>query len=101
MIEFMQVYFPIIINILLIAVLIIAIIFGIKLITFMDKMNNVAESVSDKVESLNGIFKAIDFATDKVNNFTNKAVDAIISGISKIFKRKSKKIDLDEEDINL
>ena len=100
-VEFLQVYLPIIINILLIAVLIIAIIIGIKLTDLIDKINNVADSVSDKVESLNGIFKAIDFATDKVNSFTNKAVDTIVSGLSKIFKRKTKRIELDEEDIDL
>ena len=100
-IEFLQIYLPIIINILLIVVLVIAIIIGIKLTDLIDKINHVADSVSEKVDSLNGIFRAIDFATDKVNSLTNKAVDSIVSGISKLFRRKSKKIDIEKEEIDL
>ena len=92
---------PIILYILGSILLIVLIILGIKLIITMDKIQNAVDNINTKVESLNGIFKAIDFATDKVNSFTNKAVDTIVTGLSKIFKRKTKKIELDEEDIDL
>lgn len=97
-VDFLQVYLPIIINILLIVVLVIAIIIGIKFSEFMDKANHVADSVSEKVDSLNGLFRAIDFATDKVNDITTRAVEAIATGISRIFSRKSKKVK-EEEDL--
>lgn len=98
-IEFLQVYLPIIINVLLIAVLIIAIIIGLKLTEFLDKTNHIVDSVSEKVDSLNGLFRAIDFATDKVNDLTTKAVDLIASGLSKVFHRKSKKQMKEDEDL--
>ena len=97
--EFLQIYLPIIINILLIVALVVAIIIGLKISQFMDKANHVADSISDKVDSLNGIFRAIDFATDKVNDLTTRAVEAIISGASKLFHRKSK--NKKEEEIDL
>ena len=100
MVEFLQVYLPIVVNILLIVFLIVAIIIGIKVSDLIDKTNHVADSISEKLDSLNGIFKAIDFATDKVNSIANKAVDSIVSGISKIFGKKAKKakVIIDEED---
>lgn len=97
-VEFLQVFLPIIINILLVALLVVAIIIGFKTIDMMDKMNHVVDSVSNKVDSLNGVFRAIDFATDKFNELTNKMVEGIVSGVGRIFKRKNKKSKLEEEE---
>lgn len=97
-VEFLQVFLPIIINILLVALLVVAIIIGFKTIDMMDKMNHVVDSVSNKVDSLNGVFRAIDFATDKFNELTNKMVEGIVSGVGHIFKRKNKKSKLEEEE---
>ena len=96
--EFLEMLLPIIIYLLLIAVLIIAIVIGIKVVTLLNNVNHLTESISDKVDSLNGIFKAIDFATDKVSDFTTKAVDKIIGLFSKVGRRKSK-IKEEEEDL--
>ena len=76
--EFLQMFLPIIIYLLLIAVLIIAIIIGIKCVTLLNNVNHITESISDKVDSLNGLFRAIDFATDKVSEVTTKIVDTIV-----------------------
>lgn len=97
--EFLQMFLPIIIYLLLIAVLIIAIIIGIKCVTLLNNVNHLTESISDKVDSLNGLFRAIDFATDKVSEVTTKIVDTIVSGVSKVVHRKSKKIKEEEEDL--
>ncbi len=96
--EFLQMFLPIIIYLLLIAVLIIAIIIGIKCVTLLNNVNHLTESISDKVDSLNGLFRAIDFATDKVSEVTTKIVDSIVSGVSKIVHRKSKNKE-EEEDL--
>ena len=96
-VDFLQVFLPIIINVLLVVLLIIAIIIGLKTIDMMDKINQVVDSVSNKIDSLNGVFKVIDFATDKFNELTNKAVEGIVSGIGHIFKKKNKKSKLEEE----
>jgi uncharacterized protein YoxC len=92
-------FLPIIIYLLLIAVLIIAIIIGIKCVTLLNNVNHLTESISDKVDSLNGLFRAIDFATDKVSEVTTKIVDTIVSGVSKVVHRKSKKKKEEEEDL--
>ena len=97
--EFLEMFLPIIIYLLLIAVLIIAIVIGIKLVSLLDKVNHVTESISDKIDSLNGVFRAIDFATDKVNEVTTKIVDAVVGGISSLIHRKSKKNKEEEEDL--
>ena len=97
--EFLEMFLPIIIYLLLITVLIIAIIIGIKCVTLVNNLNHLTESISDKVDSLNGIFKAIDFATDKVNEITSKVVDTIVSGVSNLVHRKSKKNKEEEEDL--
>jgi uncharacterized protein YoxC len=97
--EFLQMFLPIIIYLLLIAVLIIAIIIGIKCVTLLNNVNHLTESISDKVDSLNGLFRAIDFATDKVSEVTTKIVDTIVSGVSKVVHRKSKKKIEEEEDL--
>ena len=97
--EFLQMFLPIIIYLLLIAVLIIAIIIGIKCVTLLNNVNHITESISDKVDSLNGLFRAIDFATDKVSEITTKIVDTIVSGVSKVVHRKSKKKKEEEEDL--
>lgn len=96
-VDFLQVFLPVIINVLLVILLIVVIVIGLKTIDMMDKLNHVIDSVSSKVDSLNGIFKAIDFATDKFNELTNKMVEGIVSGVGHIFKRKNKKSKLEEE----
>ena len=97
--EFLQLFLPIIIYLLLIAVLIIAIIIGIKCVTLLNNVNHLTESISDKVDSLNGLFKAIDFATDKVSEVTTRIVDSIVTGVSNVVHRKSKKKKEEEEDL--
>lgn len=89
--EFLQVFLPIVIYILLIVFLIIGIIIGIKLIGLMDNVERIVSSVGDKLESLNGIFNVIDFATDKLTLVTDKVVDALTGFISKLIHKKSKK----------
>ena len=96
--EFLEMFLPIIIYLLLITVLIIAIVIGIKCVTLINNVNHLTESISQKVDSLNGIFKAIDFATDKVNEVTMKVVDSIVSGVSTLVHRKSKKKNKEEEE---
>ena len=96
-IDFLQVFLPLVIYILLIVVLIVLIVVGFKFANFLDKINHVVDSVSDKVDSLNGIFHAIDFATDKVSDFTTAIVDKVVSTLSKLFNRK-KKIEEEDED---
>jgi hypothetical protein len=86
---------PIIIYILLVILLVIGIILGIKLIITIDKVNDIADDVMEKVESLNGIFKIASFASNKLGALSSKIVDGVVSFINKIMGLKNGK---DEDD---
>lgn len=92
MVEFLQVFLPIIIYILLIIILVIGIILGIKSIKTINKVEKVVDDVNDKVQSLNGFFNIIDFTTDKLVSVTDLVVDGVSNIIGKLFfKKKNKK----------
>ena len=97
--EFLQVFLPILIYILLIVALIVLIVIGFKVSALLDKINHVADSVSDKIDTLNKLFRVIDIATDKVNDITTKVVDTIVGGLSHIIHRKSNKKESEDEDL--
>ena len=90
MLGFLQVYLPIIIYILLIVFLSVAIVLTFKLINTLTKVDKVVDSVSDKVESLNGIFKIIDIVSDSVTGITDKVVECVMLFIKKFFHKKEK-----------
>lgn len=89
-IEFLQVFLPIIIYVLLIILLIVVIILGIKAIKIIDKAERIAESLNDKIESLNGLFSLIDFTTDKIASITDMFVNGVSGLIGKLFRGKNK-----------
>lgn|SRR5574344_1584093 len=97
-VEFLQVYLPIVIYILLIVILIVGIILVYKAIKTMDKVDKIVGSVSDKVESLNGLFNLIDFATDKVTGMTDRIVDFLSNIVTKIIHKKKNKVERKEEE---
>lgn len=68
--------------------LVVLIILGIKTITMVNKINNIAEDINTKLGSLNGFFSIIDFTTDKLATITDKFVESVSSLIRKLFKRK-------------
>lgn len=90
-------FLPLVIYILLIILLVIGIVLGIKTIITMNKVEKVVDNVNDKVESLNSVFSIIDFTTDKIASFTEKAVEAIGGLFSKLFLRGKKRKDSEEE----
>ena len=87
---------PIILYILGSILLVVLIILGIKLIITMNKIENVVDDISMKVESLNGFFSIIDMTTDKLAMITDKVVESITSLIRKIFNRKKEEENIDE-----
>ena len=88
--DFWLSFLPIIIYVLLIILLIIGIILGIKSIITINKVEKVVDDVNEKVESLNGLFQIVDFTTDKLVSITDKVVDGISSLVSRLFKKKKK-----------
>lgn len=88
--DFWLSFLPIIIYVLLIILLIIGIILGIKSIITINKVEKVVDDVNEKVESLNGLFQIVDFTTDKLVSITDKVVDGISSLVSRLFTKKKK-----------
>lgn len=75
--------------------IIVLIILSIKLIITMNKIENVVDDISDKVDSLNGLFSIIDFTTDKLTTISERVTNGIALFINKIFKKG--KVDEDDE----
>lgn len=98
MIEFFQVYLPIVVYFLLIILLIVGIILGVRLIGAMDKVDEVLDNMQRKVNSLNGLFSVIDFTTDKISAFSDRVVDVISGFIGRIGRKKKSKYDESEEE---
>ena len=73
--------------------LVVLIILGIKMIITMNKIENVVDNITVKVNKLNGLFNVIDATTDKLSMVSDKMVDSISSLVSKIFERKKRKED--------
>ena len=84
---------PMIIYILLIIFLIILIILGIKIIFVVDKTDKLIEDVNNKVNTFNPVFKLIDLTSSRLTNGVTSVVEAIISLINRLFKRKEEEKD--------
>ena len=65
---------PVLLYIVCIILVIVLIVLGIKLIFTLDKVNKVVDDVSDKVNSLNGIFSFIDRTTNSFALITDKLI---------------------------
>lgn len=96
--DFLLSFLPIVIYLLLIVVLIISIILGVQSIQAMKKVNKVVDEVNTKVESLNGIFNIIDFTADKISLLSDKMVEGISGLFSRLFHKKHKEEEEDEDE---
>lgn len=95
--EFLQNFLPILIYLLLIIILIVGIILGIKFIRTLTKVEKVVDDVNEKVQSLNGFFHVVDFATDKIVSLSDRVVDGVTLLISKLFFNRKGKNKKEEE----
>lgn len=95
MIESLNAVLPIFVYLLLIALLVVGIILGIKLIITLDKVNEIVDDVKDKVDSLNSVFRVINGLGDKFSLLSSKVTDTVVSLISRIGNSRRRK---DEDD---
>ncbi len=94
LLEFLQILLYMLGSILLVVLIVL----GVKLIITMNKIEVVVDDISIKVGKLNGLFSVIDATTDKLSMLSDKMVDAVSVLIRKIFKRKKRKDDIDEQE---
>ena len=90
MIESLNLTLPIVIYFLLIILVVVGIILGIKAINTLDKVDRMVDDIEEKIESLNGFFKVIDFATDKISSIGDRVFDVVTTLGSKIFFKKKR-----------
>jgi phage-related protein len=69
----------------------------IKIVYSVNHINAILESVEMKMKTVDKAFGAVDRLVDSFSAVTDKVVDGIASGISKVFSRKKKKSKIDED----
>ena len=80
-----------------IALLVVLIILGIKLIYLTDRANVVLDDLEKKAKTLDMFFNVIDTVTDTLSYLSDTVVDTVVSGLSRIFPKRKKKIKKEEE----
>lgn len=88
---------PIIIYTLSAILLVTVIILVLKLIKTVDKTNTILDDIEEKSRSLDGLFYTIDTITDSIASINDKLVDTIVSFIGKLFHKKKKREESEEE----
>ena len=82
---------PVIIYVLLIILIVALIIFVVKAFETLKKLDSTIDDVNSKMQKLNGIFNIVDRSADALNMVTDKMINVVTTGISKLFKRKRKR----------
>jgi phage-related protein len=68
----------------------------IKIVYSVNRINSILDSVEMKMKTVDKAFGAVDRIVDSFSMVTDKVVDGIASGISKVFNHKKKKKDKEE-----
>lgn len=87
-----------VIYLLLIALIIVAIIIGIKFIQTIDKINVLVDDVSEKVKSFNKLFEVINFANERMSMISEVLINFLTTGFKKFFKPKKSSKKMNKED---
>lgn len=95
--EALMAFLTIALYVLGIALLVVLIILGIKLIYLVDRANVVVGDIEKKTQSLNKLFDVIDGVTDTLSYLSDTVVDAVVSGLSRIFPKRKKYKKKEEE----
>jgi len=69
----------------------------VKLVYSVNRINSILDSVESKMKTVDKAFGAVDRLVDSFSAVTDKIVDGLASGISKIFNHKKKKSRIKEE----
>lgn len=80
-----------------IALLVVLIILGIKLIYLTDRANVVLGDLEKKANSLNAFFNVIDTVTDTLSYLSDTVVDTVVAGLSRLFPKRKKHTKKEEE----
>lgn len=87
---------PIVIYFLLIILLVILITFAVKLLLVMIKLEKLTEEIRVKIESFNGIFRTVDFISNRLSRFGDIFIDFIGDKVRRFTNKRKKEVDEDE-----
>ena len=97
--ESLMEFFPIALYCLAIALTILLMVFIVKLMNTVDRVNRILDDIEKKSKSLNGLFQVIDGVNDTLSVFTDTIFSGVTSVIGMIFpKRKRKNKEKENED---
>lgn len=97
--EALKEIFPVILYGVLIILVIALIVFVIRLIKTLSKVDAIVDDLNIKMKKVDGVFNIVDSATGAINSFGDKLNYVISSGINSILsKRKKKKEETEEEE---
>ena len=71
----------------------------IKLVYSVNRINSILDSVEKKMKTVDKAFGAVDRIVDSFSAVTDKVVEGVALGISKIFNHKKKKSNIKDETI--
>lgn len=80
-----------------IALLVVLIVLGIKLIYLTDRANVVLDDLEKKAKTLDMFFNVIDTVTDTLSYLSDTVVDTVVAGLSRLFPKKKKHTKKEEE----
>ena len=81
----------VIIYVLLIILIAVLISFVVRAFNTLKKLDSTIDDVNNKMNKLNGVFNIVDRSADAINMVTDKLTSTIVSGVSKLFTKKTKK----------
>lgn len=79
---------PIILSILGSILLIILIIFSVRLLSTLKKIDLLIDNINNKASQLDNLFSIVDATSNKLSYFSSKVIDGIIVVLEKIFSRR-------------
>lgn len=83
-------FFPIVLYALGSILLIVLIILGIKLIHTVNRANSIIDDAYNKMNSLNGVFRAIDKVTDAISNASDNLIYGITNFLGNLVNKNRK-----------
>ena len=63
----------------------------------LSKVDTMLDDILKKLDTVNNVFEMIDKVTDSINLINDKMVEKIVSLITKIFAKRKKKEEIEEE----
>ena len=89
--DMLGVVFPTIMYILGSILLVVLIVFIIRAIITLDKINLLLDDISNKVKSLDGIFNAINMTSSAISAVGDRLLEKVVSIFSKLSSRRKRK----------